>query len=115
MSRTVIQLPRGRLLPKEEPDSSLSTMWDPAAGPYVRFMSNSLRAEVRASASAPAVMLRDVRKVYGRGEGAAVALDGVSAALSPGSFTAIMGRYSSASGRSRCCARWPRRPARSGA
>jgi putative ABC transport system ATP-binding protein len=45
----------------------------------------------RASASAPAVALRDVRKVYGRGEGTVVALDGVSAALPPGSFTAIMG------------------------
>jgi putative ABC transport system ATP-binding protein len=45
----------------------------------------------RASASAPAVALRDVRKVYGRGDGAVVALDGVSAALAPGSFTAIMG------------------------
>jgi ABC-type antimicrobial peptide transport system, ATPase component len=30
-------------------------------------------------------------RFYGRGEGAVVALDGVSAALSPGSFTAIMG------------------------
>jgi putative ABC transport system ATP-binding protein len=40
---------------------------------------------------APAVALRDVRKVYGRSEGAVVALDGVTAALSPGSFTAIMG------------------------
>jgi len=66
-------------------------MRGPAAGPYVRFMSDSTRLEARASASAPAVMLRDVRKVYGRGEGAVVALDGVSAALSPGSFTAIMG------------------------
>ncbi|HEX6521832.1 MAG TPA: ABC transporter ATP-binding protein [Streptosporangiaceae bacterium] len=48
----------------------------------------------KASASAPAVALRDVRKVYGRGErgdAAVVALDGVSAAFSPGSFTAIMG------------------------
>jgi putative ABC transport system ATP-binding protein len=45
----------------------------------------------RVSGSAPAVALRDVRKVYGRGEGAVVALDGVSAALPPGSFTAIMG------------------------
>jgi putative ABC transport system ATP-binding protein len=53
-------------------------------------MSNST-VEARASASAPAVALRDVRKVYGRGEGAVVALDGVSATLSPGSFTAIMG------------------------
>jgi putative ABC transport system ATP-binding protein len=35
--------------------------------------------------------LRDVRKVYGRGEGAVVALDGVSATLAPRSFTAIMG------------------------
>jgi putative ABC transport system ATP-binding protein len=47
--------------------------------------------EARASASAPAVVLHDVRKVYGRGEGAVVALNGVSAALAPGSFTAIMG------------------------
>jgi len=44
-----------------------------------------------ASASPVAVALRDVRKVYGRGEGAVVALDGVSAAIWPGSFTAIMG------------------------
>ena len=54
-------------------------------------MSNSTCVEARASASAPAVVLSDVRKVYGRGEAAVVALDGVSAALPPGSFTAIMG------------------------
>jgi putative ABC transport system ATP-binding protein len=39
----------------------------------------------------PAVALHDVRKVYGRGEGAIAALGGVSAALYPGSFTAVMG------------------------
>jgi putative ABC transport system ATP-binding protein len=38
-----------------------------------------------------AVTLRDVRKVYGQGEGAVVALDGVSVGLAPGSFTALMG------------------------
>ena len=54
-------------------------------------MSKSALLPPRASASAPAVALRDVRKVHGRGEGAVVALDGVSAALCPGSFTAIMG------------------------
>jgi hypothetical protein len=43
-------------------------------------MSNSTCLEARAAASAPAVVLRDVRKVYGRGEGAVAALDGVSAA-----------------------------------
>src|SRR5437762_12934571 len=37
------------------------------------------------------IELSGVSKVYGRGEGAVVALDGVSLALSPGSFTAIMG------------------------
>src|SRR5436189_4751656 len=41
--------------------------------------------------AAPAVALRDVRKVHGRGDGAVVALDGVSVALARGSFTAIMG------------------------
>jgi putative ABC transport system ATP-binding protein len=45
----------------------------------------------KTSDSAPAVALRDVCKVYGRGEAAVAALDGVSAALSRGSFTAIMG------------------------
>src|SRR3954447_7979772 len=39
----------------------------------------------------PAVALRDVRKVYGEGEGAVVALDGVNIGFAPGSFTAIMG------------------------
>jgi putative ABC transport system ATP-binding protein len=38
-----------------------------------------------------AVALHDVRKVYGRGEGAVVALDGVSVSLPAGSFTAVMG------------------------
>jgi putative ABC transport system ATP-binding protein len=37
------------------------------------------------------VALRDVRKVHGKGEGAVVALDGVSLELPAGSFTAIMG------------------------
>jgi putative ABC transport system ATP-binding protein len=40
---------------------------------------------------APAVALRDVRKVHGQGDGAVVALNAVNVALSPGSFTAIMG------------------------
>ena len=44
-----------------------------------------------AGATAPAIALRDVRKVYGEGEGEVVALDGISIALSQGSFTAIMG------------------------
>ena len=39
----------------------------------------------------PAIAVRDVRKVYGKGEGAVVALDGVSLDIAPGSFTAIMG------------------------
>jgi len=42
-------------------------------------------------AAAPAIALREVRKVYGEGDGAVVALDGVSVGLAPGSFTAIMG------------------------
>jgi putative ABC transport system ATP-binding protein len=39
----------------------------------------------------PAVALHDVRKVHGQGDGAVVALDGISVGLAPGSFTAIMG------------------------
>jgi putative ABC transport system ATP-binding protein len=42
-------------------------------------------------AAAPVVALRDVCKVHGQGDGAVVALDGVSVELPPGSFTAIMG------------------------
>ena len=44
-----------------------------------------------AGGSVSAVALRDVRKVHGRGDGAVVALDGISIDLSQGSFTAIMG------------------------
>jgi putative ABC transport system ATP-binding protein len=66
-------------------------MWIRWPGPYVRLMLNQAVVTTDASVPAPAVALRDVRKVHGRGEGAVVALDGVSAALSRGSFTAIMG------------------------
>jgi putative ABC transport system ATP-binding protein len=45
----------------------------------------------RAAVRAPAVALRDVRKVHGRGDGEVVALDGVTVGLAAGSFTAIMG------------------------
>jgi putative ABC transport system ATP-binding protein len=44
-----------------------------------------------AAVTAPAVALRDVRKVHGEGDGAVVALDGITTGLLPGSFTAIMG------------------------
>jgi putative ABC transport system ATP-binding protein len=44
-----------------------------------------------APADAPAIALRDVRKVYGQGDGSVIALDGISTALARGSFTAIMG------------------------
>src|ERR1700712_987056 len=37
------------------------------------------------------VALRNVRKVHGEGDGAVVALDGISVGLAAGSFTAIMG------------------------
>ena len=37
------------------------------------------------------VSLRDVRKVHGEGDGAVVALDGITVGLTAGSFTAIMG------------------------
>ena len=54
-------------------------------------MIQSLRHTPKAPASAAAVALRDVRKVHGKGDGAVVALDGVSVELPRGSFTAIMG------------------------
>jgi putative ABC transport system ATP-binding protein len=42
-------------------------------------------------AARPAVALRGVQKVYGGGDAAVVALDGISVGFAPGSFTAIMG------------------------
>src|SRR3954447_2506391 len=48
-------------------------------------------AERPTAVTAPAVALRDVRKVYGKGDNEVVALDGVSIGLARGSFTAIMG------------------------
>jgi putative ABC transport system ATP-binding protein len=50
-----------------------------------------LKSAQRISITGEAVALRDVRKVYGRGEGAVVALDGISIALPVGSFSAVMG------------------------
>src|SRR4030081_1717633 len=54
-------------------------------------MFNSTLDSHKEAAPIPAVAFRDVRKVHGRGDGAVVALDGVSVGLPPGSFTAIMG------------------------
>jgi putative ABC transport system ATP-binding protein len=54
-------------------------------------MLNSTLAPLRAPVRAPAVALRDVRKVHGRGDGEVVALDGVTVGVAAGSFTAIMG------------------------
>jgi putative ABC transport system ATP-binding protein len=54
-------------------------------------MFNSTVRAANASAVVPAVTVRDVCKVHGRGEGAVVAHDGVSVELAPGSFIAIMG------------------------
>ena len=45
----------------------------------------------RSSTTAPAVALRDVRKVHGRGAGSVIALDGVSVDVPRASFTAVMG------------------------
>ena len=52
---------------------------------------NSTTTILAPRVTTPAIALRDVRKVYGKGEGAVVALDGVSLDIAPGSFTAIMG------------------------
>jgi putative ABC transport system ATP-binding protein len=49
------------------------------------------RVPAQPAVSAPAVALRDVRKVHGQGDASVVALDGISVALSSASFTAIMG------------------------
>jgi putative ABC transport system ATP-binding protein len=54
-------------------------------------MSSTLLRKPPARVAAPAIALRDVRKVYGKGEGAVAALDGVDLDIPQGSFTAIMG------------------------
>src|SRR3954469_3672922 len=54
-------------------------------------MHPTLETQLQRAPAAPVVALRDVRKVHGQGDGEGVALDGISVALSPGSFTAIMG------------------------
>ena len=57
----------------------------------MNLMLHSTRRDRKAYAPATAIALRDVRKHYGRGDGAVVALDGVSVGIAPGSFTAVMG------------------------
>jgi putative ABC transport system ATP-binding protein len=56
-------------------------------------MMHSTRHRPTATARPPAsaVALRDVRKVHGKGDGAVVALDGISVELPRASFTAVMG------------------------
>ncbi len=54
-------------------------------------MHPTLQNQLVQAPAAPVVALRNVCKVHGQGDGAVVALDGVSVSLSPGSFTAIMG------------------------
>ena len=54
-------------------------------------MFNSILRTSEAVTSTRAVALREVRKVYGRGDGSVVALDGVTVGLARGSFTALMG------------------------
>ncbi len=56
-------------------------------------MSSPLHATTAAEAASalPAVALYDVRKVHGKGDGAVVALDGITVELEAGSFTAVMG------------------------
>src|SRR3954454_23300580 len=54
-------------------------------------MHPTLETQLQRAPAAPVVALRDVRKVHGQGDGEVVALDGISVALAPGSFTAIMG------------------------
>ena len=54
-------------------------------------MFNSILRTPEAVTSTQAVALREVRKVYGRGDGSVVALDGVTVGLARGSFTPLMG------------------------
>jgi len=54
-------------------------------------MLNSILRTSQAVTSTQAVALREVRKVYGPGDGSSVALDGVTVGLARESFTALMG------------------------
>ena len=54
-------------------------------------LNNERTVPVAHHVAEPVIALRDVRKVYGQGDGAVVALDGINVGLAPGSFTAIMG------------------------
>src|SRR6478672_11066531 len=69
----------------ESPTKGLWMSVNSIASPAVATVERSPAAAV------PAVALREVRKVYGKGDSAVVALDGVSIDLARGSFTAIMG------------------------
>src|ERR1700759_4463915 len=57
----------------------------------MNLMFQSTQSSRKALAPTTAIALRDVRKQYGRGDATVVALDGVSVAIAPGSFTALMG------------------------
>src|SRR3954469_4021130 len=69
-------------------DSATGGSWMSANGIATPAVASAERSQ---AAAAPAVALREVRKVYGKGDSAVVALDGVTIDLARGSFTAIMG------------------------
>jgi putative ABC transport system ATP-binding protein len=54
-------------------------------------LNNERNVPVAHRVAEPVIALHDVRKVYGQGDGAVIALDGINVGLAPGSFTAIMG------------------------
>jgi putative ABC transport system ATP-binding protein len=70
----------------------MQTRWEGgAATGRVHAMQTTTTPSAPSAVTAPAIALRDVRKVHGEGDAAVVALDGISVELPRGSFTAIMG------------------------
>ena len=55
------------------------------------FVPEAERDDKQRAGSVPVVSLREVRKVYGHGDGTIAALDGIDVGLARGTFTAIMG------------------------
>src|SRR3954469_15856821 len=88
VQRAASLLSRAGALPVPQGLSGVAMCYSTRKGQLMKALTKDVAA---AAVTAPAIALRDVRKVHGEGEGAVVALDGVSIELSAGSFTAIMG------------------------
>src|SRR4051812_9181725 len=80
-----------RNAPRGVPEPRWIAVQGPRSGCAPDVPGSSATEAAPMNTTADVIQLDDVRKVYGHGDGAVVALAGVTLGFQPGSFTAVMG------------------------